>query len=288
VATTRRIDTGEVRLAVAEAGDASGEPVVLLHGGGAGAAAEASWRNLIPGLAERFHVYGLDMIGFGYTDKPLVEYSFQTQVDHLAGFVDVLHLAGVRVVGSSQGTYVAMKYALDHPARVKQAVAMSAMGTLSAAAGVRASTTSTRIPSFDGTRESVRRLLEALTSDPADVTEELVDSRYALASQPGHREAMDSFSAYRRLLSADASERQVYDVRHRLPQLQVPWCILWGAEDGTAPLDSSGQAMRALVPDVPIHVIEGSGEHIALEKPDECKRLLLEFFGATRPARVGT
>jgi pimeloyl-ACP methyl ester carboxylesterase len=265
----------------------AGEPVVLLHGGGAGASAEMSWRNLIPRLAERFHVYGLDMIGFGYTDKPLVEYSFQTQVDHLAGFVDVLNLDGVRVVGSSQGTYIAMKYALDYPARVKQAAAMSAMGTLSGAAGVRASTTSARIPYFDGTRESVRKLMEAVTTDPAEITEEMLDARYALASQPGHREAMDSFSAYRRLLSADASERQVYDIRHRLPQLQVPWCMLWGAEDGTAPLDTCGEAMRALVPDVPVHVIQGSGEHIALEQPDECHRLLLEFFGATHPAPVG-
>src|ERR671933_1628607 len=86
-----------------------GEPVVLVHGGGPGAGGASGWGNTIPALAKQFHVSAIDLIGAGHTDKPLIEYSFQTLVEHVAGFVDALNLDRVRVVGNSQGAYVGIK-----------------------------------------------------------------------------------------------------------------------------------------------------------------------------------
>src|SRR5437773_12205153 len=75
-----------------------GEPVILIHGGGPGASGASGWANTIPALAEHFHVYAVDLIGNGETDKPLIEYSFQTLVNHVAGFVGALKFDQVRVV----------------------------------------------------------------------------------------------------------------------------------------------------------------------------------------------
>ena len=46
--------------------------------------------------------------------------------------------------------------------------------------------------------------------------------------------------------------------------------------------------MHRLYPDVPFHVVEGSGHQVQNDKPEECNRLLLDFFGAAarQPARV--
>ena len=57
-----------IRTNYLEAG--SGEPVVLVHGSGPGVSAYANWRLTLPALAERFHVFAPDMVGFGFTERP--------------------------------------------------------------------------------------------------------------------------------------------------------------------------------------------------------------------------
>ena len=56
-----------IRTHYLEAGD--GPPVVLLHAGEFGGAAELSWEHTIPALAEQYRVIAPDWLGFGYTDK---------------------------------------------------------------------------------------------------------------------------------------------------------------------------------------------------------------------------
>ena len=264
-----------------------GEPVILVHGGGPGAGGASGWGNTIPALAQHFHVYAIDLIGAGHTDKPLIEYSFQTLVNHLAGFIDALNLRDVRLCGNSQGAYVAIKYTLDFPARVKQAALIST-ATLATAVGIDDEGKAASLPRFDGTRDSIKRFLEVIVNDPTRLSDELLDARFAAASLPGHKEMMQSLGGYRQVLANNPSERQVYDVRARLPLLKVPWCMIWGGADRSAPLDPLGNGMHAMFPDVPFHVVEGSGHQVQNDKPEECNRLLLEFFGAAVPQGVGS
>src|SRR5262249_8816195 len=112
-----------------------GEPLVLVHGAGPGAYGEAGWFNAIPALAKHFHVYAIDLIGYGLTDKRLIDSSYQTCVNHIAGFVDALNLDRINIVGNSQGAYEVMKYTLDNPKRVKR-VGLVASGTLATAMGI--------------------------------------------------------------------------------------------------------------------------------------------------------
>src|SRR5687768_2047202 len=64
---SRFVRVGPFRVHYLEAG--RGEPVVLLHSAEFGGRAEFSWRYNIGPLAEHFHVFAPDMLGFGYTDK---------------------------------------------------------------------------------------------------------------------------------------------------------------------------------------------------------------------------
>jgi pimeloyl-ACP methyl ester carboxylesterase len=264
-----------IRTRYARAGE--GEPLVLVHGGGPGASGVSGWSKTIPALCDRFAVYAVDLIGFGHTDKPNVEYSFQTLVNHLAGFIDVLGLDRVRLVGNSQGAYVAMKYTLDFPSRVEKAAAIST-GTLANAVGIGHEGKGATLPPFDGSRESIRKFLEVIVNDPSKLTDELVDARYEAASLPGHAEMLRSLGRYRQLLLEDPGQRQVFDVTARLPLLNVPWCLLWGGEDRSAPLDPQGEGMRAMFPNVPFHVVEGSGHQVQNDMLDECNRLLRNWF----------
>jgi pimeloyl-ACP methyl ester carboxylesterase len=53
----------------------SGPPVILIHGLGGGA---GDWGQTILALASTYHVYAPDQIGFGQSDKPIVNYRVAT------------------------------------------------------------------------------------------------------------------------------------------------------------------------------------------------------------------
>jgi pimeloyl-ACP methyl ester carboxylesterase len=267
------------------AGD--GEPLVLVHGAGPGASGDAGWRNAIPALAKHFHVYAIDLLGYGHSDKPRIEYSYQTHVNHVAGFVDALNLQNIRICGNSQGAYVAMKYVLDNPARVAR-VALISTGTLATAMGLRARGRATPLPRFDGSKETLRAFIEVIVNDPSKITDELIDSRFAIASLPGHREMRESMRQYGDALKDNPNERQLFEVKDRLPQLTIPWCMIWGEEDRSAPLDPLGNGLHALFPDVPFHVVKGSGHQVQNDQPEACNRLLVEWFTSDvrEPARA--
>lgn len=75
-----------------EAGDASNPTIILLHGF---PTSSFMFRNLIPLLADKFHVIAPDYIGFGQSDAPSVEdfdYSFHNLTDHVEGLIAQLGL----------------------------------------------------------------------------------------------------------------------------------------------------------------------------------------------------
>jgi pimeloyl-ACP methyl ester carboxylesterase len=69
-----------------EAGDKSAPTIVLLHGF---PTSSHMYRNLIPQLADTFHVIAPDYIGFGYSDAPNVR-EFSYTFDNLATHVEKL------------------------------------------------------------------------------------------------------------------------------------------------------------------------------------------------------
>src|SRR5499427_4626603 len=82
-----------------------GAPVVLLHGlGGDG----SRWGPNIEPLARDFHVFALDQIGFGESDKPLANYHTGMLAEFLVGFLKAAGIPKASLVGNSMGASVAL------------------------------------------------------------------------------------------------------------------------------------------------------------------------------------
>ena len=79
---TLQIDEHKIRYL--ESGD-SKKTLVLIHGLGASA---ERWDQVIPLFADEFRVIVPDLIGFGYSDKPLVDYTPEFFSDFLEKFFD--------------------------------------------------------------------------------------------------------------------------------------------------------------------------------------------------------
>src|SRR5579862_244581 len=103
----------------------TGETVILLHG--LGASAEI-WAACIPALSAHYHVVVPDQIGFGRSDKPLIEYKIQTWVEFLDGFMQAVGIPKATVVGNSLGGWIAVDFARQHPDKVTHLILADSAG----------------------------------------------------------------------------------------------------------------------------------------------------------------
>jgi pimeloyl-ACP methyl ester carboxylesterase/RimJ/RimL family protein N-acetyltransferase len=105
------------------AGPTDGLPVVLLHGWGA---SWHYWQWALPALAAAgFRAYAPDLIGHGDTDKPPLAYGGDDYLGFLTRLTDYLELDQAILGGHSLGGYIALRYALEHPDRVRKLVLIS-------------------------------------------------------------------------------------------------------------------------------------------------------------------
>jgi pimeloyl-ACP methyl ester carboxylesterase len=109
-----------------EFGDKTNPTLLLIHGY---TASTFSWHSVAPTFAdEGFHVVAIDLIGFGYSDKPAwFEYSIASQARVVERFMDRMGIGKAIIVGSSYGGAVASTVALDYAERVEKLVLVSAV-----------------------------------------------------------------------------------------------------------------------------------------------------------------
>ena len=105
-----------------EAGSPNAPTIVLLHGT---PASSHMYRNLIPALADRYHVIAPDYPGFGHSDRPTVDefdYTFDALADHVDALLDHLGLTRYALYVQDYGAPVGWRLALRHPERIAAVV----------------------------------------------------------------------------------------------------------------------------------------------------------------------
>jgi pimeloyl-ACP methyl ester carboxylesterase len=103
------------RIFYREAGPDTAPAVVLLHGT---PASSHMYRNLIPALADRYHVIAPDYPGFGHSDVPGVDefaYTFDNLADHIDALLDHLGVQRYAIYVQDYGAPVGWRLALRHP-----------------------------------------------------------------------------------------------------------------------------------------------------------------------------
>ncbi len=105
-----------------------GTPVVMIHGQPTWS---YLWRNIIPYVEKNHRVVALDLIGFGKSAKPDIEYRATDHARYLQGFMDALALEGMVLVVHDWGSMLGFDFAANNPERVK-AIAFMEAGVITA------------------------------------------------------------------------------------------------------------------------------------------------------------
>jgi len=270
----RYIEVESVKTRYWALGD-EGTTVILIHGIGA---AVESWALNIHALAEHHRVYALDLVGFGYSDKPPARYSYSYLSQFVADFMKAQAVAQASLVGHSLGGGVALKLAIQHPEKVEKLVLVGSTG-LGREAPLFFRLSSLPIvgefltrPSRKGTAQFLRECFY----DPAMVTEEMIEQSYGLDSLPGAQETY--LSTVRAIANIfGGREGVIRGFVDNLGKITAPTLIVWGKQDRILPV-AHGHVAEERIAGAQFHIFEECGHVPPMEKAEAFNALVSEFL----------
>ncbi len=275
------------RLFYREAGDPNAPAVVLLHGF---PTSSYMFRDLVPALADHYHVIAPDHLGFGLSDAPPVEefdYTFDALSDLTAGLLHTLGAGRYAIYVQDYGAPIGWRLALRDPAAITAIVSQNGNGydagfVESFWKVVRAYQTEQTPDNEAAVRQFLT--LEAtrwqyLTGVPDEtlVNPESWYHDYALISRPGN----DMLQL--KLFRDYATNAPLYPSLHEyFRATRVPVLAVWGRGDeifGPA----GAEAFADDLPDAEIHLLDGG--HFLLESAlDEVAELIRNFLAKVHVA----
>ena len=241
----------------------SGPTVILLHGLGGSSQA---WQLNIGALAQQYHVIVPDQIGFGKSDKPLVNYRIRTYVDFLDQFCKQLKIERASLVGNSMGGWIAALFTAAYPDRVDKLVLVDAGGYAPP------KDFDTRL--FYGlnptTREGMSVLVKKVFYNKFFHTDAAIDQAIAARLAAGDGYTINSITESI-IRGEDLLDEPVKTIKR-------PTLIVWGREDGLVPL-SDGERMNKDIAGSKLIVFDQCGHVPNIEKAMEFNTAVIKFLG---------
>lgn len=254
-----------------------GPLVVLLHGGGPGAAGVSNYSRNIESLSKQFRLLVPDMPGYGRSSKHVDQDDpFGFLAHTIRALLDEKGFATAHLVGNSYGGAAALRLALDTPDRVGKLVLMGpgGIGTTRAlpTAGLRS------LLSYYGgdgpSRAKLARFIRTyLVYDGLAVPDELIDRRYQasidpeVVANPPLRRPSGPRTLWRMDLTRDK----------RLRRLPTPTLVLWGRDDKVN-RPSGGPMLLNLIPNAQLVMTSHTGHWMQWERAALFNQLVGEFL----------
>jgi pyruvate dehydrogenase E2 component (dihydrolipoamide acetyltransferase) len=260
---TAEIDGITVRYA--RRGDGGGVPVLFLHGFGGDL---GNWLFNLDAIAEVAPVIALDLPGHGQSTARLPGTRLADLAAFVARFLDRLDVERVHVVGHSMGGAIAARLALDHPGRVASVALVNG-------AGLGDEINAGYIEGFVAaeSRRELKPVVEQLFADPGLVTRQLVDDLLKYKRIDGVAQVLGALAG-----SQFAGGRQAEQPGRDLAGKGLPVLVVWGREDRVIPAAHAGNAP----PGAAVHVLEGAGHMVMMEKAGEFNALLRQHVKAAQ------
>ncbi|GAW48959.1 MULTISPECIES: alpha/beta fold hydrolase [unclassified Nocardioides] len=266
--TLRHVDVGPWHTRVLDVG--TGPALILMHG--TGGHLEAFTHNL-EALSREYRVIAYDFPGHGYTTFTDHDLEIAEYVAHLKELMSALGVEKAHLCGESLGGWVALKFAATHPDLVDRLVLNTPGGTMATPEVMHRIRTLSQAAADNPTPEAVRTRLEWLMADPATVTDELVEVRRGVYSQPGFADSM------RHILCLQDPEIRARNLvsDEDFAAIEAPAIVIWTSDDPSGPA-GAGLQMAEAIPQGEFQLIEGAGHWPQWEQHATYNKTMLEFL----------
>jgi pimeloyl-ACP methyl ester carboxylesterase len=258
-----------------EAGDTKAPTVLLLHGF---PTSSHMYRELIPALADRYHIVAPDLPGFGYSDAPARDafaYTFDHLTEVIDRFTEVTGLDRYAIYVFDYGAPVGFRLALRHPERVTAVISQNGNAYLEGLSeGWNPIQAYWKHPSMEN-RAALRALLKPESTQGVARAERLSPDAWtldsALLARAGNDEIqLDLFGDYQSNVALYPKFQEYFRTR------RPPLLAAWGRNDPFF-LPAGAQAFRRDIPDAEIHLLDAG--HFALEShAAEIAALIRDFL----------
>ena len=257
------------------------KPLLLIHSFGPGASSY-EWRKNIDVLATQFRVYVVDLLGFGLSDCPSIDYTAETFTDLISDFIrEVIGRPTIVVAHGITCAYVVAD-AYRYPRLFERLVLVTPLptmlqehmtGPLNAVRKfvLRTPVLGQFIYNLLTSRPAIRGYYDRQGyHNPGLITDDLVEYIYTSAHQPNRRFAMASF----------LSNYLAMDVHEAFARLQMPMVVVLGREGALTPSEVS-DAFKRVNSRIDMRILDRCSQNPQDEQATNFNSLIREFAGAT-------
>jgi len=257
---TTNVDGNSIRYFDYDAANTA-KTLILLHGIGASA---ERWSRVIPTLSKYYRVIVPDIVGFGYSDKPTLEYTMDFFLDFFKGFLENLKIRKACMAGSSFGGHLATEFAIRSNRRVEKLVLASPAGMMRTSTPVLdAYIMAALYPTYDNAVKAFRDM----AFDPNVVSENIAKDFVNRMRLPNAKYAF---------MSTLLGMRHAPLLPGRISRIICPTLLVWGDTDRMIPVQYAKEYNE--IPDSELVVIKNCGHTPFVEKPMAFNKVVLKFL----------
>ena len=248
----------------------TGKPLVLISGLGY---SSWQWHKMVPLLAEKFQVITFDNRGVGQSDKPAGPYTAGMLAQDTVGLLDALKIEKAIIAGHSMGGFIAQAVALDFPQRVEKLILCST--NFGGPNHVPVTPEAMKVLT-DVSSDALTRFKNGLAVSTAPgwseknpaMIEEWIQWRVANPIEPTHYQSQLAIGLG---LMPEAAAFE-----NKLPRLNVPTLILFGAHDKVVP-PANADLLAQKIAGSTVVIFPDAGHFFPIEIAEAASRAITDF-----------
>ena len=236
--------------------------IVLIHGLGA---SSERWKYVIPLFETDFHVIVPDLIGFGHSDKPIVDYTLDYFSNFLEKFLISLNIEYASIIGSSLGGQVAAEYTSSHSESVEKLILVSPSGVMKQPT-----------PALDAyimaalypNEQSAKNAFETMEGSGKSVPVDIIQGFVTRMKLPNAKHAFMST-----LLGLKNSDL----ITKKLANISSPTLVIWGTNDPVIPI-TFAHDFTSSIKNCQFYEMNGCGHTPYVQEPEKFASYALNFL----------
>ncbi|WP_373490023.1 alpha/beta fold hydrolase [Parasphingorhabdus sp.] len=266
--TVKSIKVGEIAWPYLEGGPADAEPLVLLHGFGGD---KDNWAMYAPEMVGKYRLIAPDLPGFGENSRDISQnYNMVTQAARVRDFLDAMGIEKCHIGGNSMGGFVALRFALDYPDRVKTMTLFNNAGVVgSNESELQKQAQAGKNPLEIHSADDVKRMLAFVAHRPMKVPGQFRKIFYE--DFAAHRELLD------KIFWTLVEDGTVKPLNDELGKVKAPTLIIWGRHDQLIDV-SCVKVLEEGIPNAESVIFEDIGHVPMIENPKATAARHREFL----------